>query len=106
MVTKDVPNHALVLGNPARIAGWMCECGNRLDFHNDIATCNDCEKQFIRHEGGVRCIGCKCGNHPNFQNDVATCNDRKKQFSRHGEKDQCLEEEWDLPQAVENSSVS
>ncbi len=72
MVTKDVPNYALVLGNPAGIAGWMCECGNRLDFHNDVATCNDCEKQ----------------------------------FSRHGEKDQCFEEEWDLPQAVANSSVS
>jgi UDP-2-acetamido-3-amino-2,3-dideoxy-glucuronate N-acetyltransferase len=30
VVTKDVPDYALVLGNPARIAGWMCECGIKL----------------------------------------------------------------------------
>jgi UDP-2-acetamido-3-amino-2,3-dideoxy-glucuronate N-acetyltransferase len=30
VVTKDVPDYALVLGNPGRIAGWMCECGERL----------------------------------------------------------------------------
>src|SRR5262245_16006112 len=30
VVTKDVPDHALVLGNPARVAGWMCECGIKL----------------------------------------------------------------------------
>lgn len=30
VVTHDVPPHALVLGNPARIHGWVCSCGNRL----------------------------------------------------------------------------
>lgn len=30
VVTKDVPDHALVLGNPARQAGWLCACGVRL----------------------------------------------------------------------------
>lgn len=30
IVTKDVPNHALVVGNPARRLGWMCACGVRL----------------------------------------------------------------------------
>jgi UDP-2-acetamido-3-amino-2,3-dideoxy-glucuronate N-acetyltransferase len=30
VVTKDVPDFALVVGNPARIAGWMCRCGVRL----------------------------------------------------------------------------
>ena len=30
VVTKDVPPYALVVGNPARIAGWMCECGVKL----------------------------------------------------------------------------
>lgn len=30
VVTKDVPPHALVFGNPARIQGWMCQCGERL----------------------------------------------------------------------------
>lgn len=30
VVTKDVPPYALVVGNPGRIAGWMCECGVKL----------------------------------------------------------------------------
>lgn len=50
VVTKDVPNHALVYGNPARQHGWVCKCGEKLDagmvcpacgakYHNsDIAS--------------------------------------------------------------------
>src|SRR4029450_7518128 len=30
VVTADVPDHALVVGNPARPVGWACECGERL----------------------------------------------------------------------------
>jgi UDP-2-acetamido-3-amino-2,3-dideoxy-glucuronate N-acetyltransferase len=30
VVTKDIPDHALVVGNPARISGWMCQCGVKL----------------------------------------------------------------------------
>jgi UDP-2-acetamido-3-amino-2,3-dideoxy-glucuronate N-acetyltransferase len=30
VVTRDVPDYALVVGNPARVAGWMCECGVKL----------------------------------------------------------------------------
>lgn len=39
VVTKDVPDHALVLGNPARRTGWMCACGEQLD---DTLTCPVC----------------------------------------------------------------
>jgi len=43
VVTKDVPDYALVLGNPARIAGWMCYCGVRLNFNNSKqAKCTAC----------------------------------------------------------------
>ena len=31
VVTKDVPAHALVLGIPAMVKGWVCECGRPLD---------------------------------------------------------------------------
>jgi UDP-2-acetamido-3-amino-2,3-dideoxy-glucuronate N-acetyltransferase len=31
VVINDVPDHALMVGNPARQAGWVCECGARLD---------------------------------------------------------------------------
>ena len=30
VVTKDVPDHALVVGNPGRVVGWMCQCGVKL----------------------------------------------------------------------------
>ena len=29
-MTRDVPEHAIVAGNPARIIGWACECGETL----------------------------------------------------------------------------
>jgi acetyltransferase-like isoleucine patch superfamily enzyme len=31
VVVRDVPAYALVVGNPARQVGWMCQCGERLD---------------------------------------------------------------------------
>jgi UDP-2-acetamido-3-amino-2,3-dideoxy-glucuronate N-acetyltransferase len=31
VVTKDIPNHALVFGNPARIQGFVCDCGIKLE---------------------------------------------------------------------------
>lgn len=42
VVTKDVPDYALVVGNPARQIGWMCFCGNRLpdDAHPHCKTCD------------------------------------------------------------------
>ena len=46
VVTKDVPDYALVLGAPARIAGWMCECGVRLKVHRGRGACPDCQRQY------------------------------------------------------------
>lgn len=42
VVTADVPDYALVMGNPARIRGWMCECGNKL---NAASQCTGCGKK-------------------------------------------------------------
>lgn len=42
VVTKEVLDFALVVGNPARQMGWMSEFGERLEFdENGIATCAD-----------------------------------------------------------------
>ena len=43
VVTKDVPDYALIIGNPGRIEGWMCECGLKLDFDDQgIGRCKTC----------------------------------------------------------------
>jgi len=48
VVTKNVPDYALVMGNPARVVGWMCECGHQLAFKGEVATCYECEKPYIK----------------------------------------------------------
>ena len=40
VVTKDVPAHALVVGNPARQIGWVCKCGCKLNDANTCTACN------------------------------------------------------------------
>lgn len=53
VVTRDVPDHALVYGNPARIAGWVCRCGAKLNFDNDAAnTCSRCGEKYVREGAG------------------------------------------------------
>lgn len=46
VVTKDVPDYALVVGNPARIAGYVCECGNRLEKVKDEYICKSCRREY------------------------------------------------------------
>jgi len=45
VVTRDVPDYALVVGNPARFRGWVCQCGLKL----------------AASDGGAR--ACSCGRH-------------------------------------------
>lgn len=54
VVTHDVADHALVVGNPAVQKGWMCVCGVGLEFEKDRAACGACGREYIREEGGVR----------------------------------------------------
>jgi len=47
VVTKDVPDFALVVGNPARIVGWYSEAGKKLKFdENGIAHCEKSGKSY------------------------------------------------------------
>lgn len=39
VVTKDVPRHALVFGNPARVRGYVCDCGRTLNAKRYCAHC-------------------------------------------------------------------
>jgi len=36
VVTKDVPDYGLMIGNPAKLTGYVCKCGSRLE--------NNCDK--------------------------------------------------------------
>ena len=54
VVTKDVPDYALLLGNPARIAGWMCECGVKLNAGERPPTearCGSCSAAYATVNG-------------------------------------------------------
>ena len=48
VVTKDIPNYALVVGNPAKLIGWVCECGEQLEFINGYASCKACNKSYVK----------------------------------------------------------
>jgi len=51
VVTRDVTDHALVAGNPARRLGWVCYCGQRLVGPTGARVASD-------HAGTVRCPRC------------------------------------------------
>ena len=47
VVTKEIPDFALVVGNPSRQIGWVSEFGHRLIFDsNNIATCNESKQEY------------------------------------------------------------
>lgn len=50
VVTRHVPDHQLVVGNPARFAGWVCVCGVRLD---DTLVCPTCERNYELREDAL-----------------------------------------------------
>lgn len=50
VVTKSIPDHSLVVGNPAHHVGFVCRCGERLDDSN---TCPRCGRAFRLDAGGI-----------------------------------------------------
>ena len=56
VVTRDVPDYALFIGNPGRVAGWMCACGVKLA--SDAAapatvTCDVCQSTYRAAGAGL-----------------------------------------------------
>jgi UDP-2-acetamido-3-amino-2,3-dideoxy-glucuronate N-acetyltransferase len=49
VVKEDVPDHALVVGNPARQIGWVCFCGGRLA---EKLTCMECQESYSIDSSG------------------------------------------------------
>ncbi len=57
VVTKNVPDYALLVGNPARQLGWMSEFGHRLEFDkNGIAVCPESKQEYKLENGLVERI--------------------------------------------------
>ncbi len=54
VVTKDVPDYALVVGNPAKQVGWLSEAGQKLIFDKDgMAECSKSNKRYKLEKGKV-----------------------------------------------------
>jgi len=54
VVTKDVPDYALVIGNPSKQTGWMSEYGHKLSFDKDgNATCEESKEKYKLINGSV-----------------------------------------------------
>jgi len=56
VVTRDVPDYAMVVGNPGRVTGWMCQCGVKLDMSLDMASreetaCITCGTKYRKENG-------------------------------------------------------
>lgn len=53
VVTRDVPDHVLVVGNPARVVGYVCRCGYRLiNGERAVWSCSHCSETYrFENEG-------------------------------------------------------
>ena len=53
VVTRNVPDYALVVGNPGKQIGYMCECGEKL---NDKLKCTVCGKAYQKNMEGLNSL--------------------------------------------------
>lgn len=54
VVTRPVPEYAIVVGSPARCVGWVCRCGCRLEFdENGVAECAESGDRYKKINGLV-----------------------------------------------------
>jgi len=56
VVTKDVPDYALVYGNPGRVMGWVCQCAEEITFRSGKVVCKACGKRYKKDRAGVRLV--------------------------------------------------
>ena len=57
VVTKEVQDYSLVVGNPSKQIGWVSEYGHRLKFNNTgIATCSESNQEYLLEKNRVKRI--------------------------------------------------
>lgn len=57
VVTKDVPDYAMVYGCPAEVRGWVCRCGEQIRFDGGRAACPACGKRYQMRGNTVEELG-------------------------------------------------
>lgn len=50
VVTRNVPDHALVVGAPARLIGYVCRCGRKMEPQGETWYCSICNWEFVPEE--------------------------------------------------------
>jgi len=57
LVNKDIPDYALVYGSPARIKGWVCYCGEKLNLsillNQEATVCTYCGRKYKKEKLSV-----------------------------------------------------
>lgn len=54
VVTRDVPDYAMVYGSPAKIRGYVCRCGEKLAFEDEKAVCRACGMRYFKENEQVK----------------------------------------------------
>lgn len=75
VVTKDVPDHALVVGVPARQVGWMCACGVRLEVQEGVGRCVACRSSLVLAQDAVETLPIAAADAPSRTFAAAAGND-------------------------------
>jgi len=79
VVTEDVPAHAIVVGNPAAVVGYACECGAELQLGlvgNWLTTLPDNKRRFRCLQPGARVTCAACGESWDPE-EILSCDDTK-----------------------------
>ena len=66
VVTRDVPDFAIVHGSPAKVRGWVCWCGEKLNLglkpgDSESAVCAACDRHYTREGYCVRIVANAAG---------------------------------------------
>jgi UDP-2-acetamido-3-amino-2,3-dideoxy-glucuronate N-acetyltransferase len=54
VVTRNMPDQALVIGVPVKQVRWICSCGTTLQLKNDSAHCDYCKKEYRLAKGRLK----------------------------------------------------
>lgn len=50
VVKGNVPDYAIAVGVPAKVIGWVCECGNKLEFKKSKTACKICGRKYKKEK--------------------------------------------------------